>query len=130
MQVETPNSGRVAVSQEKIVFGRVCVPWTPEELATMRSLASGVVTREKIIELFPRRTVRSVRDKMTRVRQSLGVSGKRFATGICADYLTPKGRLPILDPSDPGTDDGEFFRRRMMATQANAMMLERLRACG
>lgn len=126
MKAETPNKRPPATSQEKIVFGHVFKPWTDDEVEIVREIASQIVTPQMMAELFPDRTARSVKNILAKVRSRMGLARKFTRLPDTGGLM----RLPILEPDDPGYDDGEYRRRCKIAEVADRAFVERLRACG
>lgn len=126
MKAETPNKRPPAVSQEKIVFGKLVMPWSDGELETLAQIAPGVVTAKMIAELFPNRSERTVKGMLSKVR----AAGGHRRTFEINPETRGRLRLTFLHPEDPGADDGEFRRRCKLAEVADRAFVERLRACG
>lgn len=71
---------------------------------------------------FPGRTIGAIKQHLFKARRELGIPKKALPQA----YIVRK--LPMLDPLDPGEDDGEFERRRALAEIANEQFLARLKA--
>lgn len=122
MKVETPIRDGNRVAQAKLVFGRIHIPWTDQELERLRCLATTTVTSAMIADQFRGRSERAVKSRLSEVRAEMGVGRERRGNP------TNKGKalLTMLHRNDPGLDDGEYRRRCRDSGRGSAMLLERM----
>jgi len=86
--------------------------WTPEETAVIERAAAGEISRCAAHAALPHRSREAIDKKIGR------------AVGGGHNTLEPRP----LAANDPGYEDGEFTARRLMAAEASATMVERIRA--
>lgn len=108
----------------QVVFGRHCLPWSEAERDKLRPLVGGRIETKTLIGMFPGRTLKAIKKQIARIRDEEGV--KRYTA-------RDGGREPIsimLDPEDPGHDDGEEFLWRRAANVSNAAFLRAIARAG
>jgi hypothetical protein len=100
-------------------------PYTPEELALIEELAHRRARKAEIGELFPNRTVAAVKQQIVSARHRLGLtkSQPRGSYVRHTDQATT-----ILDPDDPGYEDGWERRNRKNMAMATRDFLQALQA--
>lgn len=109
-------------TQTKIVFGRHCLPWSEEELKTLRSLAPNRVCKRTLAKLFPERSDKACRKQLHLIREEMGLKRERPPSL----KGRAKKRVATLNPDDPGLSDFEHRRWCQKAETSNQRYLAAL----
>jgi hypothetical protein len=108
-----------------MIFGKVVVPWKDAELEALKEIAPRSTSKQELAARFPNRSYKAVACKLTAIRHELGVGRAKPVTTAPPPVIS---RVTILHPKDPGVRDGEFSRRRRLASIASEQMLAALGA--
>lgn len=99
-------------------------PYTPAELALIEQLAHRRARRAEIEQLFPNRTLAAVKQQIVAARKRLGLNRSEPR----GRYIRRKEAITMLDPTEPGEDDGWERAHRRAMTHAGNLFLEALAA--
>lgn len=81
--------------------------WTADELALIATLAPGKPRQERLLELFPGRTIGAIRVQLHQARDKLGLV---LRPPTAANLKPAEMHTTMLEPDDPGLGD-DWLRR-------------------
>ncbi len=91
--------------------------YTQTELALLERFTDRRYSERELIELFPGRTVEAVKNKIASVRRGLGSDENESAPDVSPT---------VLDPDDPGFDDGWWRKQRKSMAFCNSQFVAAL----
>lgn len=118
---EIANIDVAPVSQGTVFFGRESEPWTPAELALLDSLIHRRVSKAELRRLFPGRTVRAAKARLTKRREAHNCKRKPTYSGLGSTSVT------ILSADDEGLNDDELLVRKRRARHGSERMAAAIR---